>query len=72
MKKIENNAKTLKSWEEELLPIEMEALHDRYHNDPTELLTPNEVFECIVEWNGGIASAYHIKRLINRVYGIEL
>ena len=66
MTKIESNPRTLRSWEEDLLPIELEALHDWYHSDP------NEVLECIVSWNGGIASAYHIKSLIGRVYGIEL
>ena len=40
--------------------------------DPQELLTPGEVLECIVRWNGGIATAYHIKSIISRVYGVEL
>ena len=72
MTKIDSKPRTLPSWEEELLPSEVEALHDWYHSDPNELLTPSEVLECIVSWNGGIASAYHIKSIISRVYGIEL
>ena len=79
MTKIDSKPRTLQSWEEELLPSEeellpseVEALHDWYHSDPNELLTPSEVLECIVSWNGGIASAYHIKSIISRVYGIEL
>ena len=54
------------------MPSEVEALHDHYHMDPQELLTPGEVLECIVSWNGGIATAYHIKSVISRVYGVEL
>lgn len=66
------NPRTLRDWEEDLMPQEMEALRDWYHTDPNELLTPSEVLECIVSWQGGIASAYHIKSIISRVYGIEL
>ena len=57
---------------QDLMPREMEALRDWYHTDPNELLTPREVLECIVSWEGGIASAYHIKSIIGRVYSIEL
>lgn len=63
---------TLKQWEEVLHRIEIEALHDMYHTDPNEILTPNEVLDCIVEWEGGIATGYHIRSIISRVYGIEL
>ena len=52
MTKIERTPRTLRDWEEDLMPQEMEAL--------------------IVSWQGGIASAYHIKSIISRVYGIEL
>lgn len=72
MTKIESKPRTLRSWGENLLPVEMEALRDWYHSYPNEVLTPGEVLDCIVSWNGGIASAYHIKSLIGRVYGIEL
>ncbi len=64
--------KTLKDWEEELMPIEAMALHDAYHTDPDETLTANEVLDIIVEWNGGIGSGYHIRSIISRVYGLEL
>lgn len=72
MTKIESTPRTLRDWEEDLMPQEMEALRDWYHTDPNELLTPSEVLECIVSWQGGIASAYHIKSIIGRVYDIEL
>ena len=72
MTKIERKPRTLREWEQELMPREAEALHDQYHTDPGELLTPGEVLECIISWEGGIASAYHIKSIISRVYGIEL
>ena len=72
MMKIDREARTLRSWEKDLLPSEVEALHDHYYLDPAEMLTPGEVLECIVEWNGGIATAYYIKSVISRIYGIEL
>ena len=72
MMKIDQEARALRSWEEDLMPSEVEALHDHYHLDPQEVLTPGEVLECIVSWNGGIATAYHIKSVISRVYGVEL
>ena len=69
---MEKYGKTLKRWEETLRPSEIEALHDYGHTDPEDTLTPSEVLEIIVEWNGGIATAYHIKSIISRVYGFEL
>lgn len=35
-------------------------------------ISRDEVFETIVEWNGGISTAYRIKNIISRVYGVEL
>ena len=72
MTKIESKPRTLRNWGEDLLPVEMEALRDWYHSDPNEVLTPGEVLECIVSWNGGIATAYYIKSIISRIYGVEL
>ena len=62
----------LREWEQELMPQEVEALNDYGYTRPDQELTPDEVFEIIVEWNGGIATAYHIKSIISRVYGLEL
>lgn len=72
METINRQAKTLARWEEILMPIEVEALHDTYHTNPEETLTPNEVLDIIIEWNGGIASGYHVRSVISRVYGVEL
>ena len=72
MDNINRQAKTVRCWEEVLMPIEIEALHDTYHINPEEALTPNEVLDFIVEWNGGIASGYHVRSIISRVYGVEL
>lgn len=63
---------TVKCWEGILTASEIEALHDYGHTNPHQALTPDEVLEIIVNWNGGIATAYHIKRIISRVYEIEL
>ena len=63
--------KTFEQWEEILMPTEMEALEDNYFK-PGQSLSPDEVFTYIVEWNGGIGSAYQIKSIISRVYGVEL
>lgn len=52
MTKIESTPRTLRDWEEDLMPREIEALRDWYHTDPNELLTPSEVLECIVSWEG--------------------
>ena len=66
---------TLKDWKDVLLPSEMEALEDygytmEQHADKE--IDRGDVFEIIVEWNGGMATAYQIKSLISRVYGIQL
>ena len=66
---------TLNDWKGVLLLQEMEALEDfgytveRYGD---QKISQDEVFETIVHWNGGLASAGHIKRVIGRVYGVKL
>ena len=72
MNEINRKAKTLALWEEILMPLEIEALHDTCHINPEEVLTPNEILDIIVEWNGGIASGYQVRSIISRVYGVEL
>ena len=66
---------TLNDWKDVLLLQEVEALEDfgytvEQYGDRE--INRNEVFETIVKWNGGISTAYKIKRIISRVYGIEL
>lgn len=72
MDTINRRAKTVGRWEEILMPLEVEALHDTYHTNPEEALTPDEVLDIIVEWEGGIASGYHVRSIISRVYDVEL
>lgn len=72
MNEVSRRAKTLAHWEEILMPLEIEALHDTCHTNPEEVLTPNEVLDIIVEWEGGIASGYHVRSIISRVYDVEL
>lgn len=72
MDTINRRAKTVRRWEEILMPTEVEALHDTRHTNPEEALTPDEVLDIIIEWNGGIASGYHVRSIISRVYGVEL
>lgn len=69
---IKNRIGTLEFWEENLLPDEIEALHDYKHTSPWEPISANEVFETIVNWEGGLASAYQIKSIISRIYDVEL
>lgn len=64
--------KTFKEWKEELLPTEISALEDMYAND-TDYMTPNEVFQMILEYEGyGAGAAYHVRSIVSRVYGIKL
>lgn len=66
---------TITDWKGVLLLQEVEALEDsgytveRYEDRE---ISRDEVFETIVEWNGGISTAYRIKSIISRVYGVEL
>lgn len=66
---------------EELYPKDiMEALRQRKHLEPDDtsrddeisLMSPNEVFEEVLEWDGLISYAYKIKRWIKDIYGIDL
>lgn len=63
---------TLPEWEEHLMNHEMEALDDRFYQDHTSKFTANEVLDALVEYEGGVATGYHIRSLISRIYGIEL
>ena len=66
---------TLNDWKGVLLRQEMEALED-FGYTPERCgdreISRDEVCETIVDWNGGLASAGHIKRIIERVYGVKL
>jgi len=72
MNTINRRAKTVERWEEILLPSEVEALHDFGCTDPVKVLTPNEVLDIIVAWEGGVAAGHQVRSLVSRVYGVEL
>lgn len=66
---------TLDDWKGVLLLQEVEALEDfgyTVEKYGDREISRDEVFETIVEWNGGISTAYRIKSIISRVYGVEL
>ena len=66
---------TLNDWKGVLLLQEVEALEDfgyTVEKYGAQEISRDEVFETIVEWNGGISTAYRIKSIISRVYGVEL
>lgn len=62
---------TRDEWEEFLLPLEVEALKD-YYFQAKERISPNEILEAVIQWNGGIATGYQVRSMISRIYGIEL
>lgn len=47
-------------------------LNDTTCDDEINLMTPNEAFEEVLEWDGLINYAYTIKRWIEDIYGINL
>lgn len=61
-----------KEWEEILNPSEYEALDGIMGVSDEDELTSNEVFDAIVDYEGGLASGYQIRSVISRVYGVEL
>ena len=66
---------TLNDWKGVLLRQEVEALEDfgyTVEKYGDREISRDEVFETIVEWNGGVETAYRIKSIISRVYGVEL
>lgn len=64
---------TKKEWEEILLPSEYKALEEHIIYIPDNChLTSSEVFDMIVDYQGGIASGFQIRGIINRVYGVDL
>lgn len=62
---------SLSQWKEVLLPCDCEALDEYFHDDQMKLDSPS-VLDAIVSYEGGIASGYEVRKLVNRVYGIDL
>ena len=66
---------TLNDWKGVLLRQEVEALEDfgyTVEKYGDREISRDEVVETIVEWTGGVETAYRIKSIISRVYGVEL
>ena len=70
--KLDLPAKTLYEWKLDLSEDEMLILLGEHDYDLDDELTPGEVLEILVDYNGGVATAYEIKSLIARIYGVEL
>lgn len=52
------------------LPRSMnEALVAKY--EPDEVLTANEVLDCVVSYFGGVATGEEVRWMVRRIYGIE-
>lgn len=64
--------KALSEWKDDLLGIEVEALSEYGYYDPYVSMSADEVFECIIDYKGGIASGFELRSLVSRVYGVEL
>lgn len=62
---------SLSQWKEILPPCDCEALDEYFHDDQMELDSPS-VLDAIVSYEGGIASGYEVRQLVDRVYGINL
>ncbi len=63
--------KTVKEWKARLRPRFVEALEANNFED-TECLSPREVLDIIVRYEGGVASGYHIVCMINEIWGGQL
>lgn len=63
--------KTVKEWETRLRPQYAEALKESNFED-TECLSPREVLDVIVNYEGGIASGYEIVCMVNEIWGGQL
>ncbi len=62
---------TVKEWKARLQPKYREALEEMFL-DEREVLSPREVVDTIVSYEGGLASGYEVVCLVNEVWGIQL
>lgn len=66
-------ARTLDAWGHRLTESELAAVQEITDcGEPEDQLSPSEVLEALVTWYGGLATAYQVKTLISRIYGVEL
>lgn len=62
---------TVQEWKAYLRPSYREALEEMFL-DEREVLSPLEVVDTIVSYEGGLASGYEVVCLVNEVWGIQL
>lgn len=68
-----NLYKTKATWLKHLDPNHKEALEDMTPSyDYSDLMSASEVMDAIINWEGGIASGYGVRSLVEEVYGINL
>ena len=66
-------ARTLEAWANRLTESEIEAVSEITDiREPEDELTPGEVLEALIGWYGGLATAYQVKSMVARIYGVEL
>ena len=65
-------ARPLEKWANRLTEAELEVLQDEWYWELDDEITPGEILDALVTWYGGLASACHVKSIINRIYGVEL
>lgn len=69
---VKAEARTFAAWKKVLLPKEAEAVEERRNATDSDILYAKEVFDDIVEYEGGIATGYDIRGIVRRVYGVDL
>ena len=72
MIKVPKVYKIFREWIDDLLPEEVNALDDAGYGYSDANISAGEVLDVIVMYYGGLSSAYRIKSIISRVYGVEL
>ena len=66
-------ARTLEAWAARLTETEMAAVSEVTDIwEPEDELSPDEVLEALINWYGGLATAYQVKSMVARIYGVEL
>lgn len=65
---------TLEAWADELFLSEYEVLRAIFPNESSLglVLSSNQVFDYIVEYNDGISTGGEIRALLSRVYDLDL
>lgn len=64
--------RSVRDWKQLLTPREVEALEDYWPYGDAAVLPAAEVLDAIVQYEGGLASGYQVRRTVERVYGVKL